>query len=191
MRMLGTQTSSPSPMPTPTRPLSGPCPPARRDQMAAVLTCWEGVRTTVRATRTQSPHFLLRVRSATPGSCLLCEDHSPLSHQGRPGVQTEELDGQVQGRAQRQGWKWSRTGSGRGAGSCQGQGHVRVRDRLRVSLRCRARVMSGSDTGSGSGSGSGQGHVRVRCGRVRQVARPGLSCTCLSLSTAAAYEGKQ
>lgn len=189
MRMLGTQTSSPSPMPTPTRPLSGPCPPARRDQMAAVLTCWEGVRTTVRATRTQSPHFLLRVRSATPGGCLLCEDHSPLSHQGRPGVQTEELDGQVQGRAQSQGWKWSRTG--RGAGSCQGQGHVRVRDRLRVSLRCRARVMSGSDTGSGSGSGSGQGHVRVRCGRVRQVARSGLSRACLSLSTAAAYEGKQ
>lgn len=49
------------PMPTPTRSLSGPCPPARCDQTAAVLTCWEGVRTTLaRATRTQSPHFLPR-----------------------------------------------------------------------------------------------------------------------------------
>lgn len=74
-----------------------------------------------------------------------------------------------------------------GSGSCQDQGDVRVRYRLRVSLRCRARVMSGSDTGSGSGSG--QGHVRVRCGRVCQVARPGLSRPRLSLSTAAAYEG--
>lgn len=60
------------------RPVLVPCPhprgqslgtvhPARRNQMAAVLTCREGVRTAVQATCTQSPRFLLRVRIPAPG----------------------------------------------------------------------------------------------------------------------------
>lgn len=56
----GTQTSSPSPMPTPTRSPLGPVHLPDKHQTAAVLTCWEGVRTTVRATRTTALIFLLR-----------------------------------------------------------------------------------------------------------------------------------
>lgn len=105
-------------------------------------------------------------------------------------MQTEELMGgcRVPHRVRATG------GQGEVQGQRQGQGHVRIRVmsgqiQAQGQLEVQARVMSGQI------QGQAQAQVRVMsgsgCGRVCQVARPGLSRPRLSLSTAAALRREQ
>lgn len=129
-----------------------------------MLTCWEGVRTTVRATRTQSPHFLLRVRSGNPAVVYCVRTISTEATRGDLVCRPKSRMGRVQGPAQGQGWM----GSGEVQGhvrvrSCQDQGDVRVTQAQgQLEVQGQGYVRAGIQ-------GQAQAQVRVMSGQVEGV----------------------